>query len=290
MLNIIVTVICVIGIICIWVMLYDSNRFVISRHWFQDKRIRKKTRVVVLSDLHNKIYGKNNERLVEAIRTCQPDFILVAGDLLTAKPNASLDVAIELLEQLVKDYPVYYGNGNHEHRLKLYPETYGDMAERYDEALKRLGVNLLVNAHVTLEGRGITIYGSEIDRLYYERLKINTMEPDYLKRILGQPVKDTYNILLAHNPDYFPQYAAWGADMVFAGHVHGGMVRVPFVNKGVVSPSVRLFPEYDGGLYERDKSRMLLGRGLGMHTIPIRLFNPGELLVVDFEPSESIPK
>ena len=70
--------------------------------------------------------------------------------------------------------------------------------------------------------------------------------------------------------------------MVLAGHVHGGMVRIPGW-KGIVSPAVRLFPKYDGGLFRIGKSTMLLSRGLGMHTIPIRLFNPGEVLVVDFE-------
>lgn len=286
MLDIIITVVSIIAIICIWVMLYDSNRFVVSKYCFQDKRIHKKTRAVVLADLHNKRYGKNNERLVEAIRACQPDFILVAGDLLTAKPGASLAVAVHLLEELAKDYPIYYGNGNHEHRLRLYPENYGDMAKEYQEVLNRLGVRVLANAHVDLQERGITIYGSEIDRFYYKRFKVQKMEGDYLNSILGQPGKDTYNILLAHNPDYFPQYAAWGADLVLSGHVHGGMVRIPFLKKGVVSPNVRLFPEYDGGRFERDKSVMLLSRGLGMHTIPIRLFNPGELIVIDFEPED----
>ncbi len=287
MLDIFITIVCIIVLVCIWIMLYDSNRFVIRSYAFQDARIRRKARLVVLSDLHNKQYGKENERLLNAIRECAPDFILVAGDLLTAKPGEGLDIAIHVLEELARDYPIYYGNGNHEHRLKLYPAQYGDMAERYQEALQRLGVVQLVNSHVTLEEYGITIYGSQIDRFYYKRFRIQHMEEDYLAGILGQPEPDTYNILLAHNPDYFPQYAGWGADLVCSGHVHGGMVRVPIWGKGVVSPNIRLFPEYDGGMFRRDKSVMLLSRGLGMHTIPIRLFNPGELLLVELEPENT---
>ena len=120
---------------------------------------------MVLADLHNKRYGKENERLLQAIDEIGPDMVLIAGDLLTAKPRATLDVAVGFLTELAKKYPVYYGNGNHEHRLKLYPENYGDMAERYEEALTKIGIHRLVNEHKLLPEYGICIYGSEIDRL-----------------------------------------------------------------------------------------------------------------------------
>ena len=246
--------------------------------------IRETKKIIFLSDLHNRMYGKENERLLQAIDEIRPDMILIAGDILTAKPKASLETAVDLLTKLAGKYPIYYGNGNHEHRLKLYPENYGDMAERYEEALQKIGIRRLVNEHTVLEESGICIYGSEIDKLYYKRFGIQPMDPEYLKSLLGQPSAEKYTILIAHNPDYFPKYADWGADLVLAGHVHGGMVRVPIWGKGVVSPNVRLFPKYDGGEFTLGKTRMLLSRGLGMHTIPIRLFNPGEVLEVDLLP------
>lgn len=285
MIDILITILGVLILACLWVMLYDTNRFVVVGHQFTDARIRKKCRAVVIADLHNKCYGRENEKLLAAIREQKPDFILVTGDIMTAKPGKSLDIAIHLIKELSKEYPIYYGNGNHEHRLKLYPEKYGDMAEHYDAALRDLGVIRLENANVSLEEYGITVFGIEIDRFYYKRFGIQPMSEDYLPGILGNPREDSYNVLLAHNPDYFPQYTAWGADLVLSGHVHGGMVRLPIIGKGVVSPNVRLFPEYDGGRFKKGKSVMLLSRGLGMHTIPIRVFNPGELLVIDFMPS-----
>ena len=256
--DVVITVIAVILVVLVWIMLYDSNRFVVRHYFLRDQRIKKPVKAVVLADLHNKRYGKENERLLQAIDEIRPDMILIAGDILTAKPKASLETAVDLLTKLSGKYPIYYGNGNHEHRLKLYPENYGDMAERYEEALQKIGIRRLVNEH--------------------------TMDPEYLKSLLGQPSAEKYTILIAHNPDYFPKYADWGADLVLAGHVHGGMVRVPIWGKGVVSPNVRLFPKYDGGEFTLGKTRMLLSRGLGMHTIPIRLFNPGEVLEVDLLP------
>ena len=127
------------------------------------------------------------------------------------------------------------------------------------------------------------MYGSEIDEAYYKRLKTVEMPPDYLHSVLGQASDSMYTILLAHNPDYFPRYAAWGADLTLSGHVHGGVARVPFWGKGVISPSWHPFPRYDGGVFRENASVMVLSRGLGMHTIHIRLFNPAELWVIEFK-------
>ncbi len=287
MIDVIISIICVIIMVCVWFLLYDSNRFVVRTHEITDERIRRPLRAVVLADLHNKRYGKENERLLEAVRTCEPDCILIAGDMLTAKPGKSFEPALQVLRELKKDYPVYYGNGNHEHRLKLYPRSYGDMAKRYEAALGELGIEPMVNTHAALQPWGIVIYGSEIDKLYYRRFKVQDMDQDYLERLLGVPDPGVYNVLLAHNPDYFPYYAEWGADLTISGHVHGGIVRIPFLGKGVASPCVRLFPKYDGGLFYEKGKTMLLSRGLGIHTIPFRLFNPGELWVVDFRPGKA---
>lgn len=284
MLDILITIIVVTAIICIWIILYDSNRFVVKEHKIKDSRIKKPFRAVVIADLHNKKYGKDNEHLLAAIDECKPDIILVAGDILTAKPGKTLDTAVHFVKELTAKYPVYYGNGNHEHRLMLYPKKYGDMGERYHRALAETSVIHLINSHVNLDEYGISVYGAQIDRFYYKRFRTQVMEADYMKGILGEPDATKYTVLLAHNPDYFPQYAWWGADFVCAGHVHGGLVRVPFWGKGVASPKVSFFPKYDGGIFTEGKSTMLLSRGLGVHSIPIRMFNPGEVLVVDFEP------
>lgn len=283
MLDILLTIFGVLVIIVLWIIIYDSNRFVVVKHTFTDKRIKRPYRAVVLSDLHNKQYGRKNEKLLEAIREQHPDGIFIAGDIPTAKPGETLEIAISFLKELAQDYPIYYGNGNHEHRLKLYPDKYGTMAKEYENALQELGIRRLVNTHTILPDTGISVYGTEIDRFYYKRFRTQFMPEEYLSGVLGEPEPDTYHILLAHNPDYFPNYARWGADLVFSGHVHGGMVRIPFW-RGVVSPNIRLFPKYDGGLFQEGKSTMLLSRGLGMHTIPIRLFNPGEVLVVELQP------
>lgn len=287
MLNMIAAVLGILVLVVLWVALYDSNRFVIKDLEVCDSRIRTQGRAVVIADLHNKQYGRDNEVLLQAIREQKPDFILIAGDILTAVPGKTMKPALKFLKILAEEYPVYYGNGNHEHRLKLYPETYGNMAREYAKGLHEIGVEPLVNSHIFLAKLGVAIYGAEIDKKYYRRFQVLSMEEDYLSKTLGQADPAVYTVLLAHNPDYFPAYAKWGADLTVSGHVHGGVARVPFWGRGAISPSMLPFPKYDGGIFREGKAVMLLSRGLGMHTIPIRIFNPGELWVVDFRPQKA---
>ncbi|MBQ7934410.1 MAG: metallophosphoesterase [Lachnospiraceae bacterium] len=282
MTDILFLILVIVSILLLWLMIYDTNRFVTITYTVSDKRIQNDFRAVLLADLHNKSFGKDNEALIAAIDGLQPEMILVAGDMLTAKPGVDFEVAMDLMQRLSGKYPIYYGNGNHEYRAGIYPEKYGDMHEKYIKGLKELEIQPLINESVRLEEYGVCIYGLEIDRKYYKRFRRPHMSVEYLESVLGQADDDAYGLLLAHNPEYFEAYAKWGADLVLSGHVHGGMVRVPFWGKGVLSPNVSFFPKYDGGSFSLGTSRMLLSRGLGTHTIPIRLFNPGELVCIDF--------
>ncbi|MDE7222378.1 MAG: metallophosphoesterase, partial [Acetatifactor sp.] len=263
MLNILFLVLVLLIIVMLWVMLYDSRRFVVAAHEIRDRRICGHYRVVFLSDLHNKQFGKNNSQLLEAIEDIHPDAVLVGGDMINGKPGEKLERAVNLLRILKEKYPVYYANGNHEHRIKLYPKTYGNVAERYAAALSELGIVPMINTHVQLPGVNLVIYGSEIDKYFYKRFVTPDMDPEYLPQLLGNPDSGAYTVLLAHNPDYFPRYAGWGADLVLSGHVHGGIIRIPFWGRGLLSPNVRFFPKYDGGVFHEGDSTMILSRGLG---------------------------
>lgn len=261
------------------VMFFDTHRFVVKETVFKSEKIKQDTTAVVLADLHNKSFGKGNERLLGKIHEIHPDMVLIAGDMIYAKPGGDFQKTAEFLKQLADEYPVFYGIGNHEHRLELYPQVYGTMHSDFWEAVQHKNIVPLINRNVLLEQRGICIYGAQIDKFFYKRFSVQHMEKEYLEKLLGEPKENCFNVLLAHNPDYFENYAEWGADLVLSGHVHGGIVRLPFLG-GVLSPACRLFPKYDGGLFRKGKCTMLLSRGLGTHTIPVRLFNPGELHVV----------
>lgn len=277
------TVLTVLGLVIVFliiVIIADSHRFVVREYTFTDRRLRKNARVVLLSDLHNQEYGADNERLLKAIDLAAPDFIVAAGDMLTAVKGHDWAPAIGLLSKLAAHYPIYYGNGNHELRITLYPEQYGGMAEGYEQALAQIPQERLRNRHVNLPEWNVEIYGLDLARTYYRRLNKNRLGVRYLEKVLGKTQSDRVNVLIAHNPEYFKTYAAWGADVVVAGHVHGGIMRLPILG-GVISPRLSWFPKYDGGEFKEGKAAMFLSRGLGTHTLPIRIFNPGELVVIN---------
>ena len=275
-------VIAVLAVFFLTVMVIDGNRFHVVEYRLNTDKIEKEHHFVVLSDLHNKSYGEKNRKLLERIDKLAPEAILIAGDMLTSKPGKSYEVAMDLLKELAKKYPIYYGMGNHETRLFLYPEVYGDMGKNYEKDLNDVSIQLMRNESRE-ESDNFRIIGLDMKRDYYKRFKKYPMDSGYLRETLGEAQKDKYEILLAHNPDYFEEYAAWGADLVLSGHVHGGMMRLPILG-GVVSPAFKFFPKYDGGLFKQGKSTMILSRGLGMHTIPIRIFNPGELILLKIGP------
>lgn len=272
-------------IVLFWVMIWDTNRFVIKKYTFRSDRLKKNCRIVFLSDLHNKEYGRDNERLLQAMAELSPDLVFVGGDMLTAKPDVSFQKAASFLLKCTEKYSVYYALGNHEYRLRIYPENYGTMYQDYMECIAKGNIRFLDNESILLPEYGIRLTGLTIEKKYYKRFAKRKMEEGYLLRTLGRADDSSYQILLAHNPEFFPDYAAWGPDLVLAGHVHGGVARIPGY-KGMVSPSLLPFPHYDGGLFEEAGSRMVISRGLGMHTIPVRLFNPGELVVLELRAGE----
>jgi predicted MPP superfamily phosphohydrolase len=264
-------------------IIYENRHFNITRYDIKSHKLSEVAspiHMIVLADLHNHVYGTNNDILIETIKRESPDAILIAGDLIVAKPGRDFTATLDFVKRLSGICPVYYGIGNHEYRLKLYPEIYGTMHEEYFGELKKCGVHILENKVMKLfiKNAVINICGLEIDREYYKRFTTQTLPNKYIEGFLGQSTEE-FNILLAHNPNYFPDYAKWGADLTLAGHIHGGLVRLPLLG-GVVSPQVEFFPKYDRGLFENAGKKMILSGGLGTHTINIRFNNPAELVTI----------
>ena len=279
--TVLVTAIIVLFIGIIW---HDMHHFVIRTYELNSQKLQHDLRICLLSDLHGKDYGHSNQALLAAIDKAGPEMILVAGDMITfgQKDRSGYDNAINLLTALSRKYPVYLSNGNHEYKLDEYAENIGNFYSQYADKLEAAGVRILRNESVAVPDLNICISGLEMDPYYYRRFYKHKMMENYLTDTIGRTSKDLFQILIAHNPMYFEEYAAWGADLTVSGHVHGGIIRLPFLG-GVISPALILFPKYDGGKYDIADKTLILSRGLGTHSIPVRMFNPGEMVLIDLK-------
>lgn len=229
--------------------------------------------IVQISDLHNAEFGKDNYKLLKMVDDLKPDIVVITGDLVDGE-KSNFEVALKLIDKLSKKYKIYHVIGNHEEKalLKRYKEKY----ENYFSQLYSKKIINLDNkcVKITKGKSSINLYGIVIPLRYYKYLfnknEKSDLEEDFIKDKLGNVCKDEYNILLSHTPFYFDKYADWVVDLVLAGHVHGGIIRLPFLG-GLLSPNREFFPEYDLGKYEKDRSVMVLSKGLGGSKVLIRI-------------------
>ncbi len=228
-------------------------------------------KIVLLTDLHGCSHGKDNETLISMIDAVSPDIICISGDM-TVKNGKHTDKVVSLIELLVAKYPVYYAPGNHEIRMPGY--------EEYILQMRQMGVHYLTNERAIIDDN-IVIYGLDLSEYWYHKCwEKRDMTSDVIEEYLGRCDDECFSILLAHNPEYFKSYSGWGASLTLSGHVHGGILRLPVLG-GVISPSLRLFPTYDAGLYRQDDKELVLSRGVGLHHIKLRYFNRPEVSVID---------
>lgn len=267
----------------------EIHTFQVTHYEIQSPKLKnvKPRKIILLSDLHNCSYGKENEKLLQAIKAEKPDLILIAGDMLVGKEGASTGVARKLVKQLPKICNTYYANGNHEQRLKAYKERYGSVYQEYKEELCDAGICYLENAKTELqwEDCSVEIHGLEIPNNAYKKFRKVILPDRCIETCLGKADASKYQILIAHNPIFMSDYLKWGADLIVSGHLHGGVARIPFW-RGIITPQGGLFPKYSGELTKIGNASAVVSKGIGIHTIKVRFLNPAEVVVLHVGGSE----
>lgn len=279
----------IVGVVAI--SAFYSSRFTCVTYQFDNKKNSKenaqeKVKIIFITDLHSKQYGKNNEKLVQAVRKQKPDMILIGGDMFVKDEHPDMHVALAFVKEMVKIAPVYYANGNHEKKVMEFWEASKEPFGEYVGALKGAGVHFLMNESekITLKGRTFEIIGLDLPLMYFRKIwnatELTLEDIQDSNLIPERTGEEDLRILLAHNPKFFDAYAKADVDYVCSGHVHGGLVRLPLLG-GVIAPDLTLFPKFDSGTFTSGKTTMVLSRGLGVHSIPIRMFNVPELSVIE---------
>lgn len=222
-------------------------------------------RLLQVADLQNKVFGREQTPLLRKIKDTAPDAILITGDLLD-RNRTDVAAAMDAVRAFLAIAPVYFVSGNHEHQSGAW--------ETLAEAMTAAGVTILDN------GKSVLRRGADtITLLGLADKRVNRRYDAVLHALMaGEP--DGLHILLSHRPELFADYVREGIDLVFTGHAHGGQIRIPFLRRGIFAPHQGFFPRYTEGMHEKDGTVMVVSRGLGNSTFPLRFWNRPELVLL----------
>ena len=260
---------------------YEKEQLVVERTVLKSAKIKADRTIVFLSDLHEHRFGDGNERLLAAVDEAAPDLVLIGGDMIVSKGKADMAASLELMGKLAGKYPVFCGNGNHENRLLWEPQVYGDTNETYMHSLKKLGIRIL-DSRTEWYGEDIAVTGIDLEPGAYRKFRPDRLTEEEMEQKVGKASKERFQILLCHSPLYFSSCRSWGADLTLSGHFHGGTIRLPYLG-GVMTPQYQFFLPYCAGEFRSDGKHMIVSRGLGTHSINIRLNNKPQVVVVDLK-------
>lgn len=278
----------------VWNLYWNSN-IVVHTYTYSGEDIPEsfdEFRIVQLTDIHFVRSEEQGELIYQKTVEQAPDIICITGDLVDSRYYAAHGVegeehTLNLVKKLVEQAPVYFVYGNHEMILLDDPQN-----NAFKVALEEMGVQIINNEviHCAMEKGGESIYIAGIQdpsTLYkdyrYAFLSSNgeRMEAMLDAVTVGIRNEDCF-ILLSHRPEYLEMYDQYPIDLCLTGHAHGGQFRFPIIG-GVYAPGQGFFPKYTAGLYATDDLEMYVGTGIGNSVIPVRIFNPPEILTIVLE-------
>lgn len=269
----VIIVFCILIILFVLYEVYELNTLSVSTYEIKSEKISSSFnnfKIVHISDLHSKEFGKNNIKLIKKIDSLNPDAIFLTGDIID---NEDIDYVkiVNLIKELSSKYKIYYSFGNHELLLKRINKN------DFINEIKKLNVEILQDnmARIFKDNDYINIYG--LNHNFSENKSLNIGQAKLLKNAKSSE----YNILLFHDPDFIDNIKKYNIDLVFSGHIHGGIIR--FGRFGVLSPNKGLFPDYICGVYNKNKTNLVVSRGLGKSKVLIRVNNLPEIVCVNLK-------
>ena len=251
---------------------------VVRTYTLETAKLDQPVRLLLLTDLHSTVHGREQRALIDLVRAQAPDAVLLAGDIAVDEvPHRGTEL---LLAAVAGEYPCFYVTGNH--------EFWAEDTEEILEMFRRYGVTVLAGtwSDLTVRGQAIRVFGVD-DPEGFEAAPGEAVPAGWLEQwetCRAGLEEGTSSVLLSHRPELTEPYQGSGFDLVVSGHAHGGQVRVPLLLNGLYAPNQGFFPRYAGGLYDLDGTALAVSRGLSISRLP-RVFNPPEAVVIDLVPA-----
>jgi predicted MPP superfamily phosphohydrolase len=147
--------------------------------------------------------------------------------------------------------------------------TLHDVPAMHAELAAR-GVQPLVNRAYHLQAGGADLWIAGVDDL--------TQGASDLTAALADAPTGALLLVLAHNPDVWIEPGIEAADLVLAGHTHGGQVRLPFIG-AIHTQGTHMRRRRPAGWFQRGASQMFVSRGVG-ESLPLRLGVPPQAALI----------
>ncbi len=247
-------------------------------------------RIIHLSDMHNCVYGREADELIEVVKRNKPDIIVITGDSFDSRRRQYFD-SLDIIKKLTEVEMVLYVTGNHE-------ELSPDLKEIFLNEIKNYGVQILDCDAIEINRGGDSVFINGISDytsyaveygLFEKAISrnLNNDERDLMKNSFKEKLKlfaekkaDGFNILLSHRPEMFDAYVENGYDLIFCGHAHGGQFRIPPIG-AIYSPGQGFLPKYSEGPHTKENTTMIVSRGLGNSAFPIRINNRPQVIITE---------
>jgi predicted MPP superfamily phosphohydrolase len=251
------------------------NGLVVKNYIIYSDKISKSEsiRIVLITDLHSHVYGKNQTKPVSLIKQQKPDIIALAGDI--ADDEAPIEGTKLFLEGLKGFRPIYYVTGNH--------EFWSNDIKNIKDTIRKYDVHILENNYeqIKVKNSNFVIGGiDDPDVVMYEKPTLD-LGREMNDRFFKLKDKSDFKILLAHRPELIELYKEFDFDLVLSGHSHGGQVRIPFILNGLLAPNQGWFLKYAGGVYKHGSLTHIVSRGVSYNPRLPRIFNPPEIVTID---------
>lgn len=279
MLEMIIIALFIIILILLGLIYISTNVIKVKKYKYNNPKLPKEfggLKIVHISDVHSKIFGKDNCNVINKVLEENPDVVIMSGDIID-KREENLEKFISMYKKIYEKYPTYYSIGNHERKLgwKKY--------KKYLKLLQKCGVHVIINGSekLTKNDKHIVINALKFRENMQPKVLTQKKEEEfisYMKKKLKDLDTNEFNILIAHDPENFKMYKKLGVDLIFSGHVHGGLIRLGKIC--LLSPRRTFFPKYSYGKNTEENTTIITSAGMGKATLPIRLFNRPEIVVV----------
>ena len=168
-------------------------------------------KIVLISDTHQSLQGEKLKPLVDKVNSFLPDLVLLGGDF--AYASEQIDESMAVLSQIKSKDGIYGVEGNH------------DIYELLFKAMEDNNIKILDNNGVRIN-----------DNLFLGGVEDLVNRQPNIEKALQDAKDDDFVLLLTHNPDVVMLQDTKKADLVLAGHTHGGQITL----FGIYAPALSI--------------------------------------------------